>query len=280
MVTIASGEHGFHFLLDIALDEEKGETERGRAVRALGDLGDGRAIDSLLTVHDRAVDDEEVRLAIEAVVALATLGNHDKAQTAIDLAGDEDPTVRVWALPALQSIVGPGLLAALRTALKDEYAEMRLAAERGLFYLGVVESIEALIPHVEDESPDVANDARVMLHDITGDWIDDDADVGQVRSWWEGRQAAFKDGICYRLGQPIELPPIIELLAEPMYRYQIIDELRVITGQNFGFDPTVPVDEQDAVLDRARSWWEREGYRFQPGRLYKYGYAQDIARVY
>ncbi len=65
-----------------------------------------------------------------------------------------------------------------------------------------------------------------------------------------------------------------------MYRYQIIDELRVITGQNFGFDPTVPVNEQDAVLDRARSWWEREGHRFQPGRLYKYEYAQDIARVY
>jgi len=126
-------------------------------------------------VHDRAVDDEEVRLAIEAVVALAKLGNHDKASTAIRLAGDEDSTVRVHAVPALQIVVGPGLLAALLTALEDEYAEMRLAAERGLFYLGIVQSIGALIPCVEDESPDVANDARVMLHDITGDWINDDA---------------------------------------------------------------------------------------------------------
>jgi len=267
-------------LLATALDTTMEETERWQAVRLLGDLGDVRAIDGLLLVHDQALADEEFVLSLLIVAALAKLGNHDKASTAIDLVAHEDPTVRVYVAPVLQLVVGPRLLTALETVVHDEIPEIRLGAVQALFYLGTIEAIDILVGCVEDEDPDVVNDARIVLRDVTADVIGD-ATIGDVRLWWEQRRLAFETGICYRLGQPIWLPAIFEEFAEPNRRLQIMRELHVITGHDFDSTSSTSLsDQQDAVLDRAWSWWEREGYRFQPGHLYKYGYAQDIARVY
>jgi hypothetical protein len=78
------------------------------------------------------------------------------------------------------------------------------------------------------------------------------------------------------------LAAIVNLLATKQrgWRYWLFEELRIITGQDFGLNPLIPAEDQDEVVDRARAWVEAEGKRFEAGAVYKYGHKQDIQNIF
>jgi HEAT repeat protein len=297
----------FKPLIDCLLDTTKGETRRSLAAGALGDLGDLQAIEKLLNVareilrqpdiapairessvpEGAEIDESSLQLVLSIAIALAKLGNHELASTVTALAKyrsedaySDDEVIRTQATKALQYVVGAGVVPTLQGALKDDYDEVRLGGIDAIFYLGIKEGINELIQRAGDENSSVSNNAIVRLHDLTGQSLDRNSSVTQLEEWWRSNERAYSAGICYRLGKPIWLPDVIALLGTPRLREQVIRELKIITGEDFGYNPYAPPDDQNDIFERAKAWWEVEGGSFEAGGLYKYGYKQDIHSIF
>jgi HEAT repeat protein len=277
------------------------------AIEVLGELGNPQAVERLLRIAEeilsqphvsQAIDgkldtDEEdfdespLRLLPTVIIALAKLGNYKIASVAIPLTRyhSEDvysdaEIIRTNAVKALQYVVVPGMLPALQAALHDDYNEVRMQAVDAVFYLGTKQAISELIACVQDKSSIVVNNVLVRLHDLTKTWFEDDAQVEQLQDWWKQHQNQYESGICYRLGKPLHLQDVIALLEDANQRKSVIQELKIITGMDFTFNPSVVTQGQDELIKRAQQWWEEEGHRFENGCLYKYGYKQDIENIF
>ncbi|HVQ36652.1 MAG TPA: HEAT repeat domain-containing protein [Pyrinomonadaceae bacterium] len=299
-------ERGRQRLLTELTDQKKDEGRRTLAAQALGDIGDERSVAELRSIANEISKREDVvpaitapaavaieinesalRLLISIAVALAKLGSHEMASTVVSLTryrgGDEyseDEVLRTEAVRALQSIVGPGVFAALQAALRDEYAEVWPAAIDALFYLGLKESIGELVALSEKGSPDAAHHALIRLRDLTGESFSGESAAG-LSEWWAGHAADYQSNICYRMGKPIKLPTVIELLREPHLQDEVIRELIVITGERFGYNSYAPKKGRgDELHTRAQEWLKENGNRFTVGGLYKYGRKQEPKQVF
>ncbi len=297
----------FKPLSDYLLDSTKQETRRSLAAKALGELGDLQAVEKLLIVARailqqpdvvpavkessisewEEIDESSLRLVLSIVVALSKLGNHEMVFVVTALVRyrnndvySDDEVIRAQAAEALQYVVGPGVFPALQSALRDDYAEVRLKSIDAVFYLGVKEGINELMQCVKDENSSVSNNAIVRLNDLTDEIFDHNAGVTQLKEWWSRHEEAYSAGICYRSGRPIWLPDVIALLDTPRLRDQVIRELRIITGRDFGYNPYIPAEDQGDLSKHAQAWWEAEVGRFEAGRLYKYGYEQNIHSIF
>jgi HEAT repeat protein len=287
-------------LLDSLSDPGNLEFTRGLAARTLGELGELRAREGLLQAARELVgaaaavrgfaevdrwtaeeaDEDRLRLAIEIAVAMAKLGDQTMSPVVTSIVtgrqeAPEESIIRSAAVRALTYVVGPGVFPTLRAALRSSDPELRGEAVDPLRYLGVVEAVGELIKAVRDEYESIAGNAFASIYDITGEWPDgkhstEDVEREELARWWTLRRRRFRPGICYRLGKPIQLSPIIELLGEPRQRGRVVTELRVITGHDFS----------DQRLDEAKKWCADNEKRFVAGRLYKFGYEQDVRRIF
>ena len=259
----------------------------------LGEHEDSQAIERLVAEAEEDYDFSKLSLIISIAVALAKLGNHMMAPVVIFLTNyssdeEQEPetsTIRSTSVEALQYVVGQEMFPALKTALHDRNPDVRQMALEAMFYLGVKEVIPELILCLEDEHPSIPGNAYATIYSLIGEWPNGktwarDIQVKELQEWWKQRQFYFKSGICYRLKKPIWLLNIITLLEGQTVRTDIVKDLRIITGKDFGFNPYIPAEEQDAVINQARKWWEVEGTRFEAGCLYKYGYKQNIHRIF
>lgn len=278
---------------------------KNMAVDALGELGNSEAIPYLLhIVHELSNDSvvlqaiegkldeagsEEfdrdcLRVLIHTIIALAKLGNCEYASVMFSLAHyhcDCDSNaffIRKEAVRALQYVAVPGMLPVLRLALHDEDAEVRSSAVDALFYLGLKESLDLIVTCGHDTSDNVLNTAMIRLHDLTGQFIEDQ-EPHDVETWWQAHQQEYNAGVCYRLGKPLYVPDVIELLADPNRGNAIAKELNIITGHDFGCRTSIPVCTPTEVVEHARQWWRVEGGHFEPGALYKYGRKQEITNL-
>jgi hypothetical protein len=275
------------------------------AIPALGELGNPQGIKPLLKVAGEILQEPNVALVIEGkpvhedfyevpltllpkiIIALAKLGNYEIAPLTIPLThyhahthSSEEKDIRITATEALQYVVIPGMFPALQAALHNEDQEVRLEAVAAMFYLGIKEAIPELIACVQDENSMVRNNVLVRLHDLTGTWFKDDAKVGDLQEWWEQHQAEYERGVCYRLGKPLHLPDVIVLLDDINNRKTIMQELKVITGVNFGSHPDVVSQSPGILVQLAQEWWKEEGHKFEDGCLYKYGYKHNINNIF
>lgn len=157
---------------------------RREAVRALGELGDARAVGPLIAAMG------EQSLGKDATQALANLGNSAVepliaalddsdlsvrwgAADALGLAGDaravepliahlrEDPNLSV--ISALKKLGDPRAVEPLIAALGDDGYHVRLDAVVALGELGDPRAVEPLIALLGDESHDVRNNAEYAL---------------------------------------------------------------------------------------------------------------------
>jgi hypothetical protein len=275
------------------------------AIPALGELGNPQAIKPLLKVAEEILQEPNVSLVIEGkpvhedfyevpltllpkiIIALAKLGNYEIAPLAIPLThyhahthSSEEKDIRITATEALQYVVVPGMFPALQAALHNEDHEVRLEAVDAVFYLGIKEAIGELIACIHDESSVVVNNVLFRLHDLTGVWFNDDDQVSELQQWWSQHQNQYESGVCYRLCKPLNLPDVIALLKEPNQGKPVIQELKIITGVDFGLNLCFQSQAQDELVKRTLQWWHKEGHRFEDGCLYKYGYKQDINNIF
>ncbi|MEQ9358014.1 HEAT repeat domain-containing protein [Coleofasciculus chthonoplastes] len=274
-------------LINQLMDVENLESARTWAANALGELQDSQAIEQLLRVVEQTLEQDELKyhynFVISTIVALAKLGDQQKASLIISLAREEDSIIRIEAVKALKHIVAPGLFSVLKEALHDQITEIRRDAMDAMFYLGVKEVIRELIFCVEDENSDLSQEAIYKLHGLTGEGLDDNQKIEELEKWWDEYKNELVGNVCYRLCQPIWLPNVIKVLEnnqhKPNKQSQLIQELYIITGKNFAeFSPKLSVEHDDlnSVVVCAKTWWQQEGNRFEPGCLYKYGQKQDI----
>jgi HEAT repeat protein len=289
------------------LDSTEWGSRRALAAEALGDLGATQAVERLLNVareilqqpdvapaisessipENVEIDEDSLQFVLSIAIALAKLGNHEMVSTVKALTHyrsedvySADEVIRAKAAKALQYVVGPGVFPTLKGALNDDYFEARLESIDAMFYLGIKEGIDELMQRAKDESSSASNNAFVRLWGLTGQSFDRSLSVTQLQEWRLRNESSYSAGICYRLGKPIWLPDVIVLLETPRLRDQVVRELKIITGEDFGYNPYVPPEDQDNIFERAQAWWEKEGARFEAGGLYKYGYKQDISSIF
>jgi HEAT repeat protein len=259
---------------------------RGWAADALGDLGDRRAVETLLAAAREVLDGEdfedEANVFLAAVGALAKLGNQELAGEAISLAERGGGMARTGAVRLLKYLVGPGLFRALERNLRERDAEKRREAVEALFLLGLKESIAALVKRAGDRDQGVRALVVNRLRDLTGEEFEDDLTARRAAAWWKENHDSYKGGVTYRLGRPLRVADLVELLkGEPSWRDQIIDELLIITGEDFGVAGKHYAKEEKEFYPPVRRWWARQKPgRFEPGRLYKYGHEQDAHAVF
>lgn len=261
---------------------DNNETRKSMAAAALGEARNPAATGVLRRAVGDAEDQKEFWLALSAIIALAKLGDHSKAELAIRLATTtKDVTLRPQAAEALTYLVAPGMFAALQKIRRDRQVEVRLHAIDAMFYLGAPESIVELIAMIKDKNATVSTMALARLNDLCGDETEEFTSQRDFQKWWDTNSARFESGVCHRLGAPLWLPDIIMLLQEPNMRERTVPELKMICGRNFRSGSLVPIRSQDKVLARAQAWWGQEGVRrFKRGRLYKYGVEQDLTDAF
>lgn len=246
-----------------------------------------QAIEEILDIDKEDFDESPVRFLPTIIIALAKLGNYEIAPVTISLTRyhsdgiySDAEIIRTNATKALQYVVTPGMFPALQAALNDDYDEVRLQAVDSLFYLGTKEVIPELIACVQDENSIVRNNVLVRLHDLTDTWFKDDAKVGELQEWWEQHQTEYERGVCYRLSKPLHLPDVIVLLDDIYNQKTIMQELKVITGINFGSHPDAVSQSPGVLVQLAQEWWKEEGHNFEDGCLYKYGYKHNINNIF
>jgi hypothetical protein len=274
-------------------DKNNRNTFRVLAAEALGELRFNEAIVPLQNVTQEGDEYDLFALPLAAIVALAKLGNDEKASIAVSLANfepdqndpdydpdyDDSSIIRINAIAALQHVVAPHAFEALQHANQKGLSQTRQEVIETMFYLGVKQVIPELIGLVEDDHYDVANNALVRINDLTGQQFTQDVTKQELFMWWDKHQAEYAENTCYRLGKPVWIPDIIALLAQKFRQDEIIKELRIITGQDFDPKPYIQMQTQYALMQIAQKWWEREGHNFERGALYKYGYKQDITKI-
>jgi HEAT repeat protein len=138
------------------------EKLRYQAAKALGDLGDNRAVKPLSV----ALKDQDSVLRFTAAEALGNLGNVGAVKPLIRTLKDPESVVRGYAVEALGKLRDVGAVEPLILALKDSDAGVRKAAGDALVKLGNVSAVEPLILALKDPSESVRASAAEGLGEL------------------------------------------------------------------------------------------------------------------
>jgi HEAT repeat protein len=270
----------FQTLIERLEDVNNIETKRYLAANALGELGDRRSLPSLNRVAGDSYAGGNFRLAISATVAMAKLGSQETAPRVVDLIlTSNDPITRVEASGALKYLFSPKIFAALQLALKDDDLEICRNGIDGLFLLGTKDAASELLRRAKTSTSEICQYIVQRICDITGRDFTEDEPINAVLAWWEREKTKFDSDTCYRLGRPIRVADVIQLLQKTRdRRMAIMGELQIVLGQSFGYSKDVPLDdhEWEKLYARMKQWWEREKDRFEAGGLYKFGIKQRL----
>jgi hypothetical protein len=274
------------------------EARPGPVGDALGELGVAAAIEPLRGVAEKIAplddadgleaavrnareqqDVSELKLLLRVLVALAKLGHHVPGPV-LQLAGcgrgedDYDALeVRSIAAAAMKYVVGPGMLFALRTSLREDNSDVVDPALAACRLLGARQVASELV-HVVEKRGEHAGAAYSSLHAIVGVWPNDAVEVhglepGELGRWWGDFESNLDGDTSYRLGEP----------AHPRQLSSSPGELQVVTGfrSNANLDALGIV--ADSARDRAQRWVDAHASEFDPGGLYKYGHRQQLSAI-
>ena len=237
-------DEGVYQVLVDKLINSKNSSDRAWAARALAEIRDPRVNHEFVRIVNEIANQNRIYyyadVVIPITVASAKLGDQSLSAYVIELDQTDDLVTKTKAVKALKYLVAPGLFPVLQETLRGETIEICKDAMDALFYLGIKESVDELIEMTGSGDYDLANSAFFRIYDITGKLFDEDARTADARDWWKERQNDFESGICYRLGEPIWLANIVSLMEqEPGWRNVLLEELQIITGNNFGLNPFI-----------------------------------------
>ena len=199
--------------------------------------------------------DEGPRCSASRATGLPGAHDDDEAQLCA-VADDAESEARLAALRVLRSRLGRPRVRAFADKLRadlDAGPERAILAAAALGELRDGESVPALIDALGG-SPSVARVAAGALVEIA------QQDFGQSRkrwlAWWEqhkdaDRVAWLLEGLSHR---------------SPEIRFSSSEELRLITGEYFGYHFDLPKREREEARERWRAWWYQSGHAQSPDR--------------
>ncbi|MFB0535505.1 MAG: HEAT repeat domain-containing protein [Anaerolineae bacterium] len=186
---------------------DKNRQVRQEAARALGDMGDRRAVPHLI----QALGDKYAKVREAAASALGRIGDEQAASHLVQALGDQNVRVRSEAVKALSQI-GPAAVPHLIQALGDERWEVR---ERAASALGRIGDQSAL-PHLVQALNDSKDAVRTAAASALGQLGDKRAVPHLVQAldskgkshWWAGQA----------LGRIGALPELVQALDDKQSR--------------------------------------------------------------
>jgi len=135
---------------------------RRAAARALGELGDRRAVQPL----SRALEDLSYTVRQGAAYALGRLADADSVDPLAAALEDSIAVVRLAAARALGRVGGPAVVSALAKALKDDWHDVRASATRSLGAIGTTDVLGPLGEALKDEIEEVRIEAMRALANL------------------------------------------------------------------------------------------------------------------
>jgi HEAT repeat protein len=156
-----SDKHQYLYILTPKL-KAKNEEIRVNAAKALGCIGDAKAVEPLIG----ALKDWNADVRQRVAEALGGIGDAKAVEPLIDALKDEDVNVRGLAAGALGDIVDAKAVDPLLEALKDENEYVRGIAARALERVGDARGAEPLIEALKDENEYVRLNATKILGSI------------------------------------------------------------------------------------------------------------------
>ncbi len=154
---------------------------RRAAVESLGVMACAAGVDALI----KALEDRDVTVAYEAARALGRIGDARALASLHDLFAAKDWRLREAAAYALGHFEDEKGLGLLKTALLDDDWRVRESAVLSLKNRGNRDAVPALIRAVADENRRVAVEIRETLKDFTGK--DFGFEVKLWQSWWRAQ---------------------------------------------------------------------------------------------
>ncbi len=225
------------------------EGQRIDSVRALGDLRDPRSIPVLVPWVLQAKRTPAEQIA--AITVLGRLGYKTPVPQLRSFAGSENPEVRKAAVAALHQIgvIGAGdwMLRA-----KEEDDALRLNALASLGHLAHAEAAEALILGLTHEKSLVRQTACIGLGQLGDKAHGEKLKIALTDADPMVRRYAAE--AIAKLDYKAAVPDMLMALEANVAGAYIVNALRVLTGEDFGFDPTAPLLHRQEAIERGFVW--------------------------
>jgi len=194
--------------LEDALLDDKFRDVRQSAAVALGKLGDPSAINSLIKV----LRDEHWAIRRSASISLINLGDPVAIKPLINLLQDRDKYVSQAAAYILSELNEPRAVEQLLKALEDKRIIVRQSVADALGKLGDTQAVEPLVKLLEDGDKDVRQSAAVALGKLG-----DPRAVEQLINALKDRKVDVRQSAADALGKigdPRAKDPLVKLLED------------------------------------------------------------------
>jgi HEAT repeat protein len=252
-------------------DPDQNPVRRAILATAAGDLGDPAAVPAL---HSALADslaesrdpEDDPGLTLEAIAALAKLGDFEPGGSAVDLLSDPYPPAAAHAARVLSIAVGPGMVAGLARLVREGDPEAARAAIEPLFLVGTAEAADALIDAASESGDSIVrNDAVIRASEIVGGLTDD---LDLVRRRRSEAQSSMRAGVRYRGGEPFTVAALLDLIAAADERSTppLLAELTFAVGRRFTAAPDAATRASLAQEFPTSGAYYRWGHRV-PGDL-------------
>lgn len=234
--------------------KDENRTIREAAVKALGELGDARAVDPLIEVLK---GDSDSGIRESAAISLGMIKDERALVPLLEALQGEDEHARSGAANGLGWLGDPRSVDALNQALQDEFYEVRGLAAMSLGFIKDPSSVDPLIDALKDDRFEVRINAVVALGEI-GDKKAIDPLVSALQDENEAVRAAAK-GALQNLGWvegSTKTPGASNGNGEPSGTQGVADQegaedASIITS---GYNPQPPIDIPPANPSADFSW--------------------------
>ena len=225
------------------------ETQRIDSVRALGELRDPRSIPVLVPWVLQAKRTPAEQIA--AITVLGRLGFQTPVPQLRSFAGSENPDVRKAAVAALHQI---GVISAgdwMLRAKEDDDA-LRLNALASLGHITHAEAAEALVLGLTHHQSLVRQAACIGLGRLGDKAHGEKLKVALTDADPMVRRYAAE--AIAKLDYKAAVPDMLMALEANVAGAYIVNALRVLTGQDFGFNPSDPLLRRQEAIERGFAW--------------------------
>lgn len=225
------------------------ETQRIDSVRALGELRDPRSIPVLVPWVLQAKRTPAEQIA--GITVLGRLGFQTPVPQLRSFAGSDDPAVRQAAVAALHQIgvIGAGdwMLRA-----KEDDDTLRLNALASLGHIPHAEAAEALVLGLGHDKSLVRQAACIGLGRLGDKAHGEKLKIALTDADPLVRRYAAE--ALAKLDYKAAVPDLLMALEANVAGVYVVRALRVLTGEDFGFDPDAPLLRRQEAIERGFAW--------------------------